>query len=283
MIVRLNGRFMDEKEAAISPLDRGFLYGEGVFETIRCYAGTPFAFNEHIKRMRKGLKALSIELTFKSADMLRAVGELLRKNRLNKKDAYLRITVSRGVTGGLKDFRTLNPTCFMHCREIDTKDLSQKRKNGIRVGSVKMRRDFIPELKHLNYMPSIIALLKINEKKGKGDAPVEAIFVDDRGNILEGATSNIFFYNDTEIVTPPAAGILPGIMRDSIIKAFKKAGITVKEKAAPLKSLNDYTGAFITNSIIEMMPVRQLDDKTFSLEEFTRFYELFRKQCLPPG
>jgi len=273
MIVWLNGNFINETKAKISVFDRGFLYGEGLFETMRGYHGAPFAYFDHMDRLARGLKVLSLQIAYSTSDLLLVIRKLLSVNNLAQQDSYIRITVTRGTTGNVRDFKATQPTCLIFCRQLNVHEINEKRRVGIKISSVPLHRDFLPEFKHLSYLSSLLALLRISTGKQSD----EAIFIGQDSSVLEGATSNIFFYDDTRVITPPAKGILPGIMRSCMIEALKKEGIKIQEKKVNLKDIKQFKGAFITNSIIELLPVRRMDGMLFSLDESTFFYTVLSK------
>ncbi|MGO9611920.1 MAG: aminotransferase class IV [Dissulfurispiraceae bacterium] len=273
MIVWLNGNFINETRAKISVFDRGFLYGEGLFETMRGYNGAPFAYFDHMARLDRGLKVLSLQIAYSTSDLLLVMRKLLSINNLTHQDSYIRITVTRGSTGNVRDFKATEPTCLIFCRQLNVHEINEKRKVGINVISVPLHRDFLAEFKHLSYLSSLFALLRISTEKESD----EAIFIGQDSSVLEGATSNIFFYDDTRVITPPARSILPGIMRNCMIDALKKEGVKIQERKVNLKDIKHFKGAFITNSIIELLPVRSMDGVLFSLEKSTFFYTALSK------
>lgn len=274
MMVWFNGKFINASKACISLFDRGVLFGEGIFETLRCYCGVPFAFREHMKRFNEGCEALSIKLKYSNSDLQNVIKKLLILNGLNICDAYIRITATPGVTSGLRDFKISFPNIFMFCKKIEDEQISEIRKQGIIAETVKFCRGFFSEFKHTSYIISTMALRKIEKSKDVQ----EAIFLDENNNILEGATSNIFFYRENEILTPPAnKKILPGIMRSYVLKVLKKEGFIVKEENISYTSIQNWQGAFITNSIIELLPIKKIDNHNLSLDGFQNIYGIVKK------
>lgn len=256
MVIYLNGKYIDESETYISPFDRGFLYGDGLFETLKCIKGNPIFLKEHIYRLKDGLKELSINVVESYKDFKDIIKNLLKFNGLQSTSAYVRITVSRGVTTALKDFDSDKPTVFVFTRQIDENYFQDMRQKGYNLKTVDFYRNFFPEFKHINYLPSVYALLK---NKGYD----EIIFLDEKGYILEGATSNIFFVGNDGVYTPKN-NILKGIYRDYVIKTLKKLKVNVEERNIHLKEIKNFVSAFITNSIIEVMPVSKINDVKYT-------------------
>lgn len=273
-MIWLNGKFVDESKAKISVFDRGLLFGEGVFETMRSYNGIPFAYKEHMKRLEKGCKLLSIPLKYSKTKILSIIKRLLTMNNLHLDDAYIRITATKGVTNSLRDVESKNPTLIIFCRKIDEDFFSKKRSIGINLETVSFDRGFLAGIKHTSYLPSSFAITQILKKKKD---VFETLFMDSQKHILEGSTSNIFFFRNNEVLTPPEGKILPGIMRKYVIEILKKNGYIVGERNIHYEEIKDWHGAFITNSIIELLPVSKIDRISFSLSGFDRIYEIVKK------
>jgi len=271
MIVFLNGALIDAKEAFISPFDRGFLYGDGVFETIRAYKGEPFLLQQHLRRLRHGLNEMNIQLPYNDTEIYHWIKELLLKNNLLENDAYIRITVSRGVTRDLRDFCSALPTIFIYSKPIDVERLLSRKNEGVSAFFVPFCRGYLAELKHLGYIVSLKALL---EAENVNDEPIFT----NNGKVLEGATSNIFFYDSKKgYVVTPKKGILEGVMRNLLINFMKKEGLVVEERDVLKEETENFSSAFITNSIVEVLGIAQLDDKRYSLEEAKKVNQIFEK------
>lgn len=271
MNVFLNGSFIEEKQALISPFDRGFLYGDGVFETIRSYNGKIFAWIQHIERLRAGLNELKISLHYTDSDIYRFINILLKENQLLESDAYIRITVTRGVTKDIRDFSSNELTVFIYTRPIQTEKIFTRRKDGVNAFFVPFCRGDYAELKHLGYLHSLKALMLSENING------EPIFTKD-GNVLEGATSNIFFYDSKKrIIVTPQTGILKGVIRNVLIDILAKEGISVEERTVTIDETKIFTSAFITNSIVEVVGVAQLEEKRYALNDVNFIIQLFEK------
>ncbi|GAB4432692.1 MAG: branched-chain-amino-acid transaminase [bacterium] len=259
MVIFLNGKFLKQEEAKVSAFDRGFLYGDGLFETIRFYSGEPFAWKEHMRRLQKALKQMRVAIPYKDDDLLSFCKKVIESNGLQNKDAYLRITVTRGVNTALRDFSSSMPTVFIFTREIDIDLLKKRSLEGITGITVPFCRGDFASLKHIGYLPSLFAFMET------GDSDVEPIFTSG-GKILEGATSNIFFVKRGSVITPKK-GILKGVIRELLIKSLKRRSVKVEERDVFLKEVKEFSGCFITNSIIEVLPLVKLNNINFNTEE----------------
>lgn len=277
MMIWLNGKFIKEDKGLISVFDRGFLYGEGVFETMRSYNGIPFAFKEHMRRFEKSCKILYIPVNYTKNKILTIIKKLLVLNGLHLKDAYIRITATRGFSTSFREEENRNPTLLIFTRELNVKDLENKRAGGVNLETVEFCRDFFPHIKHTSYIQSSYAITKV--LKSKKDIH-EVLFLDAEKHILEGATSNIFFYREKEVVTPLSGKILPGIMRKYVIDILNKNGYLVRERSIHYDEIKQWQGAFITNSIIEMLPVAKIDRINLSVTGFKQIYETVKSNLL---
>ncbi len=270
MILYLNGKFCSQSEALLSPFDRGFLYGEGLFETIRCYKGTAFLLNRHLERLFNGLEELKIKIPIKKRDFKPIIKKLLQQNQLLETDAYLRITVTRGVTGSVRDFSSEKPTVLIFARNLDSKYYDSLRKKGVVLRAVKYYRSFLPHLKHTGYLPSIYGMLNNPDV-------YDVVFLDDNENLLETATSNIFFIKNNQIFTP-ASKILKGIQREFVMEILNKQGLSVSEIDINVNQISEYESAFITNSLVELLPVKKIGNKVFNITQPLNIYGLIKKE-----
>lgn len=277
MMIWLNGKFVKEEKGLVSVFDRGFLYGEGVFETMRSYNGVPFAYKEHMRRFEKSCKILYIPINYTKNRILSVIKRLLVLNGLHLKDAYIRITATRGLSTTFREEESKNPTLLIFVKAINIQDLENKRLTGINLVTVDFCRDFLPHIKHTSYLQSSYAITKV--LKSKKDIQ-EVLFLDAEKHILEGATSNIFFYRRNEVITPSSGKILPGIMRKHVIDTLNKNGYVVRERSIHYDEIKQWQGAFITNSIIEMLPVSKIDRISLSVAGFKQMYEIVKSHIV---
>lgn len=256
--VWINGAFIDIKDAKISVFDRGFLYGDGVFETMRSYSGVIFKLDEHLKRLYASLGAVKIRAPYSQRRMKDIVYRCLAANKL--KNAYLRLAVTRGEGRfgiGYKD--SLTPNIVIVTKKFEDYPPWMYRR-GISANVVNLRQnEYSPlsRIKSLNFLIYILARLYAREK-GFDDA----ILANTKGDIAEGATSNIFIFKKEVLSTPSlASGILAGITRATVIGLAKKSGIKVIEKRISYRELLDADEVFFTNSLAEILAVTNVDSE----------------------
>ncbi len=265
--VWLNGNLVDESTAAIPLRDPGLLHGAGGFTTMRSYGGRAFRLDRHLQRLRGSCEALSIPCPFDDAAIAAAVGELLKRNNLS--DARLRLTVTssnvfltasqlepypgeyyeRGMTVVLEDEQKLNP------------------------------HDITAGHKTLNYLPRLTALRNAQRQGGS-----EALWFNVHNYLQSGSISNVFIVKDEELFTPPTpqemreivnpesmpypkSAVLPGITRKTVIELAQDANIDVRLTAIDVNTLLDADEVFLTNSIMQIMPVCRIERKAIGAEK----------------
>ena len=258
-LVYIDGKFYPASEAKISVFDHGLLYGDGVFEGIRVYNGLVFKLKEHIDRLYDSAKIIKLNIPMTKEEMMRAVLETLKVNRI--RDGYVRIVVTRGVGDlGLDPRKCPKPTVIIIADAIQIYDREAKER-GLRAIISSVRRDPVDatthEAKTLNYLNSILAKIEAN------DAGVdEAIMLDHRGLVSEGTGDNIFIVKDGKIYTPPrAAGILPGITRARVIQLCRELGYEVYEKDITVAELLTADEVFVTGTAAEITPITVINGR----------------------
>jgi len=258
MRIYLNNRFVSEKQATVSVFDHGFLYGDGVFETLRAYEGRFFLLNEHLSRLRDSAKELGISLPVKPSDLGRLLYQTLIRNRL--RNALVRISVSRGPGPiGLDPALCREPTLVIIPRMFNGSPAARRR--GLRVAIVSVRRishDMLnPQIKSTNFLNNIMA--KIQAKRVRAD---EGLMLNRDGCLSEGSISNIFLVKNGRLYTPAAGvGILLGTTRQLVIALAQKRRIPVIETRLYPRDLYGADECFLTNTSMEVMPVSMADGK----------------------
>jgi aminodeoxychorismate lyase len=254
MDVYLNGRFTPEEHAFISINDRGFLYGDGLFETIRAYEGEPFLWRGHMDRFQLGCRTLDITPPLTPSEILTVCRELLRRNRVQ--DGMLRIHLSRGAgTRGYSPRSSDQPTFL-----IATSPAPRGLPPAFKVIISKLElpaRDPIGPFKHTNKLCQILARAEADQA-----AADEAILLDCEGNAVEGTATNLFWIQGTVVCTPPRESVLPGTTRNHIMSLCRKIGIRAKESNIRPQELLRADGVFVTSCAIEIMEVSEIDAKT---------------------
>lgn len=258
MKVYVNGEILDEDLAKISVFDRGFLYGDGIFETVRSYGGVVFRFNDHLNRLYSSMKSLKIRPSISNKETEKAVYKLLRINGL--KDASIRITISRGISKH-RGFN-ISQNEIANVVITATQFLPRPAKfyeSGIKADIAHCRRNsqsLLSRFKIMNYLESIIAR---NEAISKGS--FETIFLNEFGYVCEGTVSNIFMVKGNKVLTPSLdCGVLPGITRKIVLELTSYVGLGTQEGLFKEESLKGSEEVFVTNSLIEMIPVVKINE-----------------------
>jgi len=257
-ITYLNGNLIPASQAKISPFNHGFLYGYGIFETMRSYNGSIFRLDHHLARLHEAAKTLGITDRLTAFNLEKACPDVLKANKLT--DARLRLT----VTAGEGDIIPNPDTCSGITVFIVAKKLvpppAEKYQRGYSAILSSYRRNsqsLLSRLKSTSYLENVLA------RQEARDAGVdEVVLPNEQGFVAEGSTTNIFLLNRQTLITPSIeSGALPGITREVILELAKSMGITTVVKQVELEELRNAAEVFLTNSIIEIMPLTRLDNK----------------------
>jgi len=256
-LVHWNGRVMDAEEAHVSVLDAGFLYGDGIYETIRVYGGRPFALGRHLVRLEHSARGIRLELP-DAPRLAASVHELLERTTLAS--ALARITVTRGRLARRLDLSSAGaPSVLITVDPLDPA-LDRAREDGIRVVYSRFLRHSdhpLAGVKSTNYQVSLFARNEARE----ADA-AEVLVPNESGDIVEAAAANVFVVEHGELVTPPLrAGILGGITRDVVIELARAAGVRVSERTLPRDGVEAADEVFLTGTSIEVAPVVRIGDR----------------------
>lgn len=284
-LVLVNGEPKAPEEAVVSVYDRGFLYGDSVFETIRTYGGKPFALEEHVQRLARSASRVLIELPLPIEEIAKEIERAVELAQ--NPESSIRVMLTRG-TGplGLDPDLARNPSRFVFVEPLKMPPVEAYR-DGIKTILVRTSRatdaTAAAGAKVANYLTSLLAL-----REAKQAQATEALIVDGNGMVVEGATSNVFVVKNGDLVTPPeSAGILPGITRAHLIEVAKELGVVVRFEELPEASILDADEVFISSSIREVLPVVRVDEKTIGDGKpgaMTRkLHSAFRKAVGAPG
>lgn len=280
-IVYVNGKFVEEGRATISPFNRGFLYGDGLFETVRSYGGRLFALEEHFLRMEESAGFLRISLPFDLKQLGELLLLLLEKNNLEKDDGRIRINLARGgAKRGLFAEKDV-PSEAVITVEAVPPGIERIQKEGIRLVIIRDiridSRSSLSSHKTFNYIPGVLGLMHVEAAGGD-----EGIFLNYEGNVIEGVTSNVFMVKEGRIFTPPlSSGLLPGITRKKVIDVAQGAGFDLWESNITEEELFHADEIFITSSVREVVPVITLDAKSFQVGTVTRAIQnSYKRQVL---
>jgi len=276
MYVYVNGKIVHAREAFISVFDHGFLYGDGIYETLRVYDGAVFKLDEHLIRLFRSASLIGLSIPLDLNHLKIAIYETLIANAL--RNAYVRLTISRGKGSiGLDPDLCPEPTVVIFAQEF--KEYPKEfYKNGIHLIISSTRRNcreaINPQIKSLNFLNNILAKMEAKRKNAH-----EAVMLNIHGKLTEGTISNIFFYKDRTLCTPSLeCGILDGITRGMIIDLALREGIQIKEGQFSKKDMYAAEEVFITNTTMEVMPASKVDDQRFDVGNGAKFFRTIYQQ-----
>jgi branched-chain amino acid aminotransferase group I len=253
-IVFLNGALVPRRDAGVSAFDHGFLYGCGLFETMRAYSGRIFRLRQHLDRLAGSAAFLGIPL--EGLDLGQACRDVLEANRLG--DARIRLAVSMGAGEAVPDPPPHpDPTVLV----VASKHVPIPRRryeDGFKaiVSSIRQNSGSpVSRLKSSSYLGNLLA-----RREAKGEGADEALLLNERGCLCEGSSSNVFLVRDGGLHTPSdASGCLAGITRSAVIEIAAGLGIPAAQREVRLEELLQADEAFVTNSIVEVMPLTVVD------------------------
>ena len=254
MIVFINNKFVEEAETVISPFDRGFLFADGVYESIRTYCKKLFRCDDHLARLQRSLKEIQINFQ-QTNDLKKIIYELIKRNKIeNEALVYLQIT--RGTSIPRKHHSpsvSVNPTLFISVQNFS--DNINEKEKGIKVILDKDIRWLRCDIKSVSLLPVILS-----NQKAKEAGAEEAILVRD-GLITEGTHTNFFAVKDGFVYTAPETNfILSGVTRKVVIELCDRLKLKVKQEFISEKDLKSFNEFFITSTTKEITPVVQIDD-----------------------
>jgi branched-chain amino acid aminotransferase len=252
----LNGSFVNSNRAKISVFDRGFLYGDGLFETMRAYWGEVFRLGDHLDRLFRSAKEIELSFSYTRKELRNIIKRILKINSLS--EAYIRLTVTRGVSEtGLISKPKSSPTLVIVARKFKPLSPSEYRR-GWKATIVEPRQNQaspLSRLKSLNFLNNILA-----RKEAKTKRVDEGILLNSVGDVTEASTSNIFLVKRGSIITPrEESGLLPGITRGVVLELSNSLGLKAYKRRISLNELMAADEAFFTNSLIEIMPLVEID------------------------
>lgn len=270
-VVYINGELVSREKARISAFDRGFLYGYGLFETMRSYSGRVFCLDRHIVRLADSAAILGIREAFEPEKIEGGVLMTLKANGLE--DARIRLTVTAGEgSRGISPPSTGYLTTVIVAEKLALPS-AEKYSKGLRTSIAAIRRNNkspLCRMKTLGYMENMLA-----HAEAVGAGCDEAILLNTDGCVAECSASNIFIVEEGRLVTPPTdAGILPGITRGIVIDLAAKLGIELMQEAVSVERLLNAEDVFITNSVIEIMPVAAIDGREVGMGRRGKVTEL---------
>jgi len=261
--VNVNGRISDEAHASISVFDHGFLYGEGVYETLRTYNGQPFLFDRHMQRLRQSAGMLVLDVPLSDAEIDARFRETVRAANLGGpgREAYIRILVTRGVGDLTYDPAACPVPSVVVIAKPHVEPKPEVFEKGVRAALVGILRNHPgtvnPLIKSNNLLNNALAMQEAYRRGG-----YEGIMRNYRGELAECTQSNFFLVKNGAALTPPiAAGLLPGITRGLLFELGREIGIEVREQVLREDDLFAADEAFLTSTTREVVPIVHVDDR----------------------
>jgi branched-chain amino acid aminotransferase len=259
--VNVNGRITGDRDAVISVFDHGFLYGEGIYETMRTYHGRAFLYDRHMRRLRRSAKMINLPVPFTDDQLAAQIRDTQATAKIDG-EVYIRVLVTRGIGDLTYDLKaTPDPSIVIIVKpHFDPPpDVYEK---GVRVAIVDIVRNHPgtvnPMIKSNNLMNSALAM----QEALRSDA-FEGVMRNYRGELSECTTSNLFIVKNSVALTPPLdAGLLPGITREFLFDIGKQIGVDVREQILRDADLFGADEAFLTSTTREAVPIVTVDDRT---------------------
>ena len=257
-IAYVSGEFVKLKKAKISIQDRGFQFGDSIYEVIKLYNNKLFKLDDHINRLFNSAEQIRLELPYSKKKMKELAQEVLAENEANprRKEGGLYIQITRGVAPRSHGFSNdLEPTIVMYLLPAKKMD-PKKREEGVTAITMPEQRWQHCNIKTTNLLPNILTSQRAKEKGAD-----EGVFVTEEGIVTEGTSSNIFIVKDNQVMTHPADGeILPGITRELVLELAAEE-YDIEEHKFNLKNLYQADEVFITSTPKEVLGVVKVDDK----------------------
>jgi len=286
VLINLNGRLVPEQEGVVSVFDRGFLFGDGVFESMRAYDGRVFRLPQHLNRLERSAALVGLEGGPAGARLATAIGELLSVNRLG--DARLRLTLTRGEGRPGDYIGTVGPPTLVISASPFAGLDGALVDAGVPVTIASRRAvpaDCVdPAIKSISRMASVLARREASES-----GAFETILVDATDRLTEGTSSNLFLVTGGGRLLTPAApgGALPGVTRAAVLEVAAAAGLEIREADLPVGLLGAADEVFLTNTSWEVLPVARVDGRPVghgrpgpvTRNLLARYRDLVRREC----
>lgn len=282
-IVYLNNAFLPLDQAHISVMDRGFLFGDGVYEVIPMFQGKLLRPHEHLQRFKKSLEAIRLDYAFEEKFFTDIFETLFQRNPDQGLDRAFYLQITRGAYENREHIfpKQLSPTIFAQCTPLtplSVETLSHGAK-AITVPDIRWAHCFV---KAITLLPNVLLAQQALENDAK-----EAIMIRD-GLAIEGVSSNLVIIKDGTLITPPADGhILSGVTRMLIFEIAKQLQIPVIEKDIPLELLKTADEVWMTGSLKEILPITQIDETVVGNGQvgplWHQFFQLYQRAKVQPS
>ena len=261
-VVYVNGTISDARTASVPVFDHGFLYGEGVYETLRTYGGEPFLFDAHMRRLRRSAGMIALEVPGTDDEMMARIRATVAAEP-GIVEAYIRILITRGVGELTYNLAaTPVPSTVIIVKPFPEPPAAHFT-DGIALAMVSVRRNhpsaLNPRIKSNNLLNNALAMQEALRQGAE-----EALMLNQQDELAECSQSNFFIVKDGRVVTPPvSAGLLPGITREFVFEVGRDAGVSVEEHTLSTADLWAADEAFITGTTREITPVVRVDGRPF--------------------
>lgn len=256
-ICNLNGEILPEDQARVPVLDRGFLFGDSIYEVIRTRDGIPFAWTEHLQRLRDSAEGIGMDIGLEDDELMRRVKETVQAG--NNAESYIRIVLTRGTGSAPNIDLAYAPgpaTCVILVRplpSVPTKEAHLALVKRLR----NDRRALDPAIKSGNYLNNVLGLAE-----ARAAGATDCLFLNQSGHLTETSTSNVFLVKDGEVYTPPLdAGLLAGITRGLLFTCCADQGISIREHELTETDVRQADELFVTSTSRDVAPVTRLDGK----------------------
>jgi branched-chain amino acid aminotransferase len=262
-MVNVNGQVFTQEAAVVSVFDHGFLYGEGVYETLRTYRGTPFLFDRHMRRLRASAAALSLDVPLADDEIAARFSATMQAAGLGPdgREAYLRILLTRGIGELTYDPAACPTPTVVIIAKAQVDPPREAYDNGVTValvGVVRNHPDSVnPLIKSNNLLNNALAMQEAFRR-----GAFEGVMRNYRGELAECTTANLFVVRNGAALTPPLdAGLLAGITREFLFEVGAAVGVPVREQALRDRDLFGADEAFLTSTTRELVPITRVDDR----------------------
>lgn len=278
-VVYLNGQFMPASEAKISPMDRGFLFGDGIYEVIPSYGGRCVGFAAHINRLQQGLAALDIRCALTEPDWRQLVQQLMMQNGAGNLGIYLHVSRGADTKRAHAYPKDIPPTIFAYCFDIASEPKADMDK------ALVYKVMTAPDLRWQRCHIKSTALLGnvMHHQQAAALGLNECILFDEQGYLTEGSSTNVFIVKDAVVITPPLSHkILPGITRQLLLSILRQhSRLKVEERAVSKNEVLAADEVWLTSSSKEVAAVIEVDGRALSNSKPGPFWQqaqqLFRQ------
>lgn len=272
-IVFLNGEFLPKDKAKISVFDRGFIFGDGIYEVVPVMNGVLIDKSEFWERFKRSLKEIALNLPYKDSEFENILNELIAKNALKEGGVYMQIT--RGVAS--RDFaftKGLQPTimAFVYTANIQNNELASKGISVVSVPDIRWKRRDIK---------SISLLAQCYAKEMAVNAGADEGFMVENGKVTEATSASAFIIKDKTLITKPFSNeILPGIRRQNILKFARELNLSVAERAFSMNEVYEADEVFVSAASLPILGVIKADGKVIANGKVGKFTQLLRQRYL---